>query len=136
MAACSPSWPTAPHREQRGSAELSSLVTAIEPKGMAQSCVRAGSQGGFPGRPQRWGSASRTRLTRSPAACAHTCGGARWGFHGNQSHGLLHTVLEGQKQTRGGGRRQCTAGSGPSLGTLTPGAGGRVPDYHTSPAAC
>jgi len=36
-------WPTAPHKEQRGSTELCSLVTATGLKGTARSCVRGGS---------------------------------------------------------------------------------------------
>ena len=37
---------TAPHREQRGSAELGPLWTATGPEGTAWSCVRGGAAGG------------------------------------------------------------------------------------------
>lgn len=36
-------WPAAPHREQRGGADLCSLVTAAVPEEMAWSCIRGGS---------------------------------------------------------------------------------------------
>ena len=54
-------WPAAPHREQRGSADLYSLVTAIGPKGTAWGCVR-GEAGLGAGRrffTRRWWSRNR-----------------------------------------------------------------------------
>lgn len=131
-AACSPSWPTAPHREWMGSAELSGDSHGAQ--GNGTELCRAGRQRGL-GEGPALGPCQQDTPDPQPSCVRTHLWGSKMGFPWKPEPWFAAHRAGRPKANVWRGGRQSVAGSRPCLGTLTPGAGGRVPELAHQPCS-